>query len=85
MKTRTAVTMIALALLAGCASDPKYIKASTASDCQPGDREKLARLEASQKDSARKDAWSVAIWGLPSGAPDFKNEIARLKACTGQA
>ena len=73
-----------LVLIAGCASDPSLIKASTATGCGPGDAEKLANLESAQKQSAKADAWSVAIWGLPAGSPDFKDEIARLKACTGK-
>lgn len=84
-------TILALALfasLAACATPPASIKASVASNCQPGDNARLRELVAVQNDMAGRDAMDTLLWGAPwrtiaNKGQDHKAEIARLKACTG--
>lgn len=79
--------IVALPLLASCATHPDKIKpaAYSGDKCTAADRTRLAELTAEQKRAANSDAMGVFLIGLPVGSmggKDHKTEIARLKgAC----
>ncbi|RWN78047.1 MAG: hypothetical protein EOS02_09815 [Mesorhizobium sp.] len=76
--------IIALALLAGCASPPANIKAIASSQpCTAADRLRLSDLYAAQARTARNDAIGVFMIGIPMGGEDHEPEIARLKGRCG--
>lgn len=78
--------LVALALLAGCATPPQNIKA-TASDgqaCTDADRQRMADLYHAQSRTATQDALGVFMIGVPLGGEDHGDEIARLKGRCGE-
>lgn len=87
MKIHLPLAIMAISMLAACATPPASIKASTAIGCQPGDQQRLAELSAVQQATANNDAVGVLLIGIPMGSvagDDHKAEIARLKACVGE-
>ncbi|MCF6120510.1 hypothetical protein L2449_27170 [Mesorhizobium muleiense] len=77
--------IIALALLAGCASPPAKIKAiASTQPCTAADRQRLADLYNAQSRTARNDAIGVFMIGIPMGGEDHAPEIARLKGRCGE-
>ena len=79
-------TILAVVMLAGCATHPDRIKAVAGkAECTDADRVRLAELTREQARAANTDAVGVFMIGLPIGSmsgPDHEAEIARLKgAC----
>lgn len=80
--------IVALPLLASCATHPDKIKpaAYSGKPCTAADRARLAKLAEEQKRTASKDAAGVFWFGLPIGSiggGNHKDEIARLKGACG--
>lgn len=76
--------IVALALLAGCASPPANIKPVASSEpCTSADRQRLADLYKAQSRTATQDFIGVAMIGIPMGGDDHEPEIARLKGRCG--
>lgn len=76
--------IVALPLLASCATHPDRIKpaAYSGEPCTAADRTRLAELTAEQKRAANTDALGVFMIGLPIGSmsgPNHSAEIAKLK------
>jgi hypothetical protein len=80
--------IVALPLLASCATHPDRIKpaAYSGKPCTTADRARLASLSEDQKRTANNDALGVFLIGLPVGSmggKDNKAEIAKLKGACG--
>jgi starvation-inducible outer membrane lipoprotein len=81
---RYLLSALAALAIAGCATPPNRIKPiANAAPCTTADRARLAELWKVQSATATNDAVGVFLVGLPVGsmvgAPDHKDEIARLK------
>lgn len=77
--------IVALTLLAGCATAPQNIKAvpSDGKACTQADRVRLGELYHQQSRTATQDALGVFMIGVPLGGADQEPEIARLKGRCG--
>ena len=88
MRIISIAALVAVALVAGCASHPNDIKPNkVAGDtCTASDRQRLADLEKVQASTAANDAMGVFLIGVPVGSmggSDHAAEIARLKGACG--
>lgn len=76
--------VIAMLLLAGCATPPERIKAAAVGGtCTAADKERLAFLYTQQTRTANRDALGVFMIGVPLGGEDYEAEIAQLKGRCG--
>lgn len=88
MQSKTlAASMVALGLIAGCATPPEKIAAIPSQQpCTAADKERLAFLYNKQQQTAQSDAMGVFLVGLPLGSMGGGNneaEIATLKGRCG--